>query len=297
MVVFSQSSPVREPSQGELNLRVLTEAARLAGCRIIPLPEDFDTIDADEALWALPSQSEEQGVFLGYVSTRDFYAALFAAAERKGVRLINSPEDSERAMEFDRFYPLIADLTPASVIVRRESDMVRVKNEIGFPVFVKGGIKSQKEKGWSACLAHDEAELRARFEQAKRSEIAARNILIAREIALLRPCPSPRTDFPAHREYRFYLHRGEVLGYGYYWGPSDPLGSLGGTELSSALDLAVEAARRIGCPLMAVDVAQRQDGHWIVIETGDLQYSGVSHMPTQVFWQRLLRPTLPEGEC
>lgn len=288
MVVFSQSSPAHAPRQGELNLRRLTEAARLAGCRVVPIPEDFDSVPPDDALWSLPDPSEEVGIFLGYVSTREFYADLFAAAARKGVRLINAPDDSERAMEFDRFYPLISDLTPASAIIREAADVARVGQALGYPVFVKGGIKSQKEQGWAACLAHDESELRLRFEAAQRSDIAARNILIAREIAPLRPCPSPRTDFPAHREYRVYLYQGAVLGHGFYWGPNDPLGPLTGTELASVLDLASEAARRIGCPLMAVDVAQRQDGRWIVIETGDLQYSGVSHMPAQVFWQRLL---------
>lgn len=287
MVVFSQSSPRHESHLGEFNLRVLTEAARQAGCRVVPLPDDFDDISADDALWSLPPQAEMSGVFVGYVSPREFYADLFAAAGRRGVRLINTPEDSARAMEFDQFYPLIADLTPASVIVREETDIPRVGAELGYPVFVKGGIKSQKEKGWDACLAHSEEELRTHFARAKASAVSARNILVAREIAPLMSCPSCRTDFPAHREYRVYLAQGEILGLGYYWGTQDPLGELTPDENYDLRRLAMEAARRIGCPLMAVDVGQTDDGDWTVIETGDLQYSGLSHMPAQVFWQRL----------
>jgi hypothetical protein len=289
MVVFSQSSPRHESHQGELNLRVLTDSARQAGCRVVPIPDDFDEVDPDDALWSLPAQPELPGVFIGYVSTREFYTSLFEAAARKGVRLINSPADSERAMEFDRFYPLIADLTPVSVIVREAADCARVGQELGYPVFVKGGIKSQKEKGWAACLAHSDEEIRARLAQAKGGGVATRDILIARRIAPLRPCPTCRVDFPAHREYRVYLAWGEVLGYGYYWGYEDPLGPLTTVEAHTVTRLAQAAAHRIACPLMAVDLGQTLDGSWIVIETGDLQYSGVSHMPQQVFWQCLIQ--------
>jgi hypothetical protein len=38
---------------------------------------------------------------------------------------------------------------------------------------------------------------------------------------------------------------------------------------------------------MAVDVGQLESGAWIVIETGDLQYSGLTQMAPFEFWARL----------
>src|SRR3712207_8869178 len=41
---------------------------------------------------------------------------------------------------------------------------------------------------------------------------------------------SEEEDFPLGREYRLFLYRGDVLGYGYYWEGDDPLARLAPTE-------------------------------------------------------------------
>jgi hypothetical protein len=50
------------------------------------------------------------------------------------------------------------------------------------------------------------------------------------------------------------------------------------------VDLAREAARRLEVPYVAVDVGQLEGGSWIVIETGDPQFSGVSTIPLLRLW-------------
>lgn len=47
-------------------------------------------------------------------------------------------------------------------------------------------------------------------------------------------------------------------------------------EEQTVLALATGAAERVGTPYIAVDVGQTEGGEWIVIETGDAQFSGVS---------------------
>ena len=53
------------------------------------------------------------------------------------------------------------------------------------------------------------------------------------------------------------------------------------------LTLATEAARRVGTPYIAVDIGQTEDRKWIVIETGDAQFSGVSQTPLLPLWNKL----------
>lgn len=257
VAVLSQSSPKNPQDVGEINLASLTESARLFGCPVYQIPRDFSEIEPDDALCYVPDNQESPGVFLGYVGEPDFYPSLYDAALRKGIRLINSPDLSSAAMEFPRFYPLIQDLTPKSIVLNSEVDCALVAGALGFPVFVKGLIKSRKEKGWKACIASSVQELR--------DAVSAGSPVIARQIAKLRPCPDSRSDFPASREYRVFLFNAQVLGSGFYWGGLDPYGELTAGEHDAMKVIAEEAARRISCPLMAVDVGQLESGEWIVI--------------------------------
>jgi len=40
-------------------------------------------------------------------------------------------------------------------------------------------------------------------------------------------------------------------------------------------------------PYLVVDVGQKEDLDWIVIETGDPQFSGIVQIPHFKFWSRL----------
>ncbi len=88
------------------------------------------------------------------------------------------------------------------------------------------------------------------------------------------------------------LYSLHVLGYGYYWEGDDPLKTLSPQEERFVLELSVMAARRIGTPFIAVDVGQLEDGNWIVIETGDAQFSGVSQTPLLPLWNAISRIVL-----
>jgi hypothetical protein len=85
-----------------------------------------------------------------------------------------------------------------------------------------------------------------------------------------------------------------VLGHGYYWEGEDPLKVLAPDEEHSVLSLATEAARRVGTPYIAVDIGQTEGGDWIVIETGDGQFSGVSQVPLLPLWSRLSQVKMKE---
>jgi hypothetical protein len=286
IVVFSQATVKNDENFAEQNLRLFTDSARLAGCHVHYVPQAWDECTADDALYYL--QTQGHGVFLGFINENSYYEELYEAALKKGVQLINSPKQSMTAMEFAIFAPLIHDLTPKSSVVHNP-DLLSVAVEAvgGFPVFVKGGIKSDKEGGWEACVVGNMDDLEARFRWFANRPITARSHMVLRQIAPLRKTGKIVGGFPESREYRTFLFDGRMIGYGYYWRPEDPFGELQPTEVAEVVGLAELAAQRIGCPLMAIDVGQLEDGSWIVIETGDLQYSGVTQMPPMLFWNEL----------
>lgn len=53
------------------------------------------------------------------------------------------------------------------------------------------------------------------------------------------------------------------------------------------LALAGEAARRLRVPFLVVDIAQREDGRWLIVECNDAQESGYAGTSPLGLWQRV----------
>lgn len=290
MIVLSEASSRLEPSASARDIRIMTDTAQVMGCRVYAIPQDFELCEtAENALAHIPApEHETPTVWIGYIPTPERYAAVYTAARAKNLRLVNSPEEHLRAQEFDRAYPLLGDLTPKSIIVMSPDECASAARELNFPVFVKGAVQSRKLRGWKACVAENEAELAALarvllFELDERT----RGRVIVRELARLRHARVSPQGFPFGREYRVFILKGEIVGLGYYWEGDDPLMTLSDGERRIVSELALEAAARLGVPYVAVDIGQCEDGRWIVIETGDAQFSGISRISPIQLWSNL----------
>ena len=225
-------------------------------------------------------KSEKPAVWIGYIPDPERYAAIYTAALNKNICLLNSPEQHLTAQEFDRASTRYSiGLTPASVIITSdEAECTDAAAQLGLPVFVKGAVQSRKSRGWKACVAETAAELRLLCRHLLELDNRSRGRVVVRKLMKLRHSRTSAEGVPFGREYRVFLYSSEVLGYGYYW-DDDPLKSLSMDEEVAVLKMASEAARRVATPYIAVDIGQTEDGAWIVIETGDAQFSGVSQVP------------------
>ena len=289
MIVFSESSPQLSASASTADLRKATGAARLTGCQVYFIPQDFEQCEtAENALASVPVQEQETpAVWIGYIPNPNRYAAIYTAALDKNIRLLNSPEQHLTAQEFDQAYPRLIGWTPESVIITNEAECDDAAAQLGLPVFVKGAVQSRKSRGWKACVAETTEELRLLCRHLLELDNRSRGRVVVRKLVKLRHSRISAEGFPFGREYRVFLYGNEVLGYGYYWEGDDPLKVLAVGEERTVLKLAVEAARRVETPYIAVDIGQTEDGDWIVIETGDAQFSGVSQVPLLVLWSKL----------
>jgi glutathione synthase/RimK-type ligase-like ATP-grasp enzyme len=68
-----------------------------------------------------------------------------------------------------------------------------------------------------------------------------------------------------------------------------PQKELSPTEATMVEELAVKAAQCLKSPFIAIDIGQLETNEWIVIETGDAQFSGVSQIPLLQLWNRIAR--------
>jgi len=291
MIVLSEASSRLEPTPSARELVAATETAKLTGCRVYYIPQDFDDLDDPADAFAhIPDHSElTSAIWNGYIPSADHYALVYRIALDKGLRLLNSPDEHLRAQEFDRAYARLRGLTPESIIVTEPGQCAKAMEQFGLPLFVKGVVQSRKARGWKACVADNFAELEQLVSEYLELTGRTRGRVVLRKLVRLRHVTSTAQEFPIGREFRVFLYNAEPIGHGYYWDGEDPLMTLTADEEMAVLDLATEAAQRLETPFVAVDIGQLDDGSWIVIECGDAQFASVSRIPLLPLWHRISR--------
>ena len=292
MILLSESRATpskRDFSSADADIRGLTKAARQAGCVVYELPHEADCNDPEEALREVPAQARETfALWQGYIPSLAYYRGLYQAAERRRLRLLNTPEEHQRVLEFDLAYPALIGLTPESLVITSTEGAARCVEVLGLPLFVKGAIFSRKSFGLKGCVAETLPELVSLIEKLLPLQKSLGKVIV-RRFASLKKSEREWLEFPMSREFRVFLYRGEVVAHGFYWPLFDhPMTQLSPVEEETLLSVAREAARRLRVGYVSVDVAQQEDDRWIVIETGDPQFSGLSFIDPALLVARLL---------
>lgn len=293
MIVLAETVEQLEPSASARDVAASAQAARLAGADVYTIPADFDVCEtaANALLHVAPRAAPTPTFWTGYIPAPERYSTIFDAARAKNLCLVNTPGEHLNAQEFDRTYPRIAELTATTAFVA-DAGAETLANAVtgvgGYPVFVKGAVQSRKAKGYKACVAASPEELTVLVNALLSLENRSRGRVAVRELLPLAPAGVAPNGFPMGREFRVFVFRGAVVGAGYYWETAqNRLNILTPTETRTVHALAVEAARRIGTPYIAVDIGQLTSGAWRVIETGDGQFSGLSRVPKIALWSEL----------
>jgi hypothetical protein len=285
MIVLAENNERLPPSASARDIVASAEAARLVGARVYAIEPDFSRCrDAEGALAHVPPQAvKTPALWVGYIPSLERYQALYDTARATNIVLINDPAQHQRAQELDAGYPLLTGLTPKTTFVTTPEEKV----PLSFPVFVKGAVQSRKSRGWRTCVAETPEELAERVAALLSLENRSRGRVAVRELVPLRHTRIGPGEFPLGREFRCFLLHGQIVGWGYYWEGDDPLAILSPEEAEVVFALAREAAARLDVPYISVDIGQSESGDWLVIETGDGQFSGLSQTPRLALWQTL----------
>jgi hypothetical protein len=289
MIVLSEATNEAALSASARDNLAMSEAAKLMNCSVYYIPKDFSQCEnAENALWHIPTQpSPTKGFWIGFIPTPERYEAIYNELLGKQIQLLNTFQEHLLAQEFDRAYPYLEGITPKSFLLTNLDDCQQVIEKLGFPVFVRGAVRSRKAAGLKACVATTRLELQLLVKQFLDSEYRSRGRVIVREFVNLKHARSSKEGFPLGREYRVFVYRNKVLGFSYYWEGEDPYKKLSPDEEQQVLSLAIEAAARLGVPFMAVDIGQTENGQWIIIEVNDGQFAGTSQIPLLELWNAI----------
>lgn len=219
------------------------EAFRAAGFTTSLVPDGV--VDRGDALRNVPAGRTV--VYRGWMLNAAQYDRLAAAIDAAGGTPLTLPDQYLAAHHLPRWYPLLADLTPATKVFPPDADLEKELRLNGWrEFFIKDFVKSLKTSAGSRVRDPSHAARVAEEMRRYRGEIEGG--FCVREVE----------DFVDGAETRYFVLRGRAYA----------------ADAGAAIPPIVErVAERIASPFYSVDITQRRDGTPRVVEIGDGQVS------------------------
>ncbi len=271
------------------------EAAAASSAGLPSALIDHDAVVAGKlakAVQRIPLRdSPTPAIYRGWMLSVAQYAALHAALASRGVVLINTPAHYAHAHHLPGWFDALAGHTPNSCWLPhappfQRAEIASILRGWSGPAIIKDYVKSEKHAWLEACFIPDVADLDHvqrvvdRFAELRGADFAGG--LVFREFVRLKPCGAhPQSGMPLSNEWRVFWRGKTPLILSPYWD----------TPGEAAPDPAAFAhlTAEIDCEFFAMDLAQRDDGAWIVMEVGDGQVSGLpDRMAPSAFYLALM---------
>jgi len=235
------------------------------------------------------SSIEPQSLVVGRYSVLPFYKELEEELHLKGSALINSYQEHKfiaDVMEWGSVGGVLEGLTP------------RTWTEWGHlpegQYVVKGRTNSRKHKWNTHMYAPTKAAIPVVAQRLYDDAFIGDQGLVVREYFPLRKLDEGLNGLPITNEWRtFWLVVDGapcLLTHGFYWA-SHPEVAQQAKFTDQAYQVAESAACRLAehATFFVLDLAQREDGRWIVVEVNDGQMSGLSLCSAERLYSSLSR--------
>lgn len=288
-----------DPFQPKLPDDAYTREAAVCEQLGIPwFPINFEAIvyeqDRTQAVRRVPvAETEELAIYRGWMLTPTQYEMLYEALLARRVRLVNTPEAYELCHYLPRWYQILEGETPRTVWTEAGEDLSlphlldRLRVFGDGPVIVKDWVKSRKHEWHEACFIPSASNAEAagqvirRFLERQGEDLNVGPVF--REFVPLAPLSlHPKSGMPLTKEYRLFFWNSQLVSASRYWDATEY------ADDALPLDHFRAIAGKVSSHFFTMDVAQKTDGGWIVVELGDAQ---VAELPTsadpQVFYAAL----------
>jgi hypothetical protein len=233
-----------------------------------------------------PRQRPEQITAIGRFGVASNYDELCQQLSKDGISLVHSPEQHWLASELPHWYPKLEGLTPKSTWFKAPPALEQLEPTFQLPLFIKGSRQTSRHKA-ALSIARTPEDYERIIEAYANDPILHWQEFVIRELVDLRPVVAAPTDkVPASFEFRTFWWKGHCIGAAQYWATSYTWTQ---TEELSALGVARAAAIKLELAFVVIDVAQKTDGEWIVIECNDAQESGYGAISPFTLWQNLIQ--------
>src|SRR5262245_49445129 len=204
---------------------------------------------------------------IGRYSVLPLYAEVERDLKLLGSRLINTYEQHRWIAAFE-YYRDLKEFTPETW----DDETIYQCGHHG-PFVVKGKTKSRKWQWKTHMFAATKSEALQLGNRLKDDAEIGEQGVVYRKYVPLRTFGHGKDGLPFTNEWRFFYYGQQRLSHAYYWPGSDHL------ERASIPPAAVALADRLACiaarfvNFFTLDLAETQQGQWILIEVNDGQTS------------------------
>lgn len=215
-----------------------------------------------------------------------FYKELEYDVENKNSVLVNSYSQHDHVASFDWYFSNeeIHEYTPKTWYDWQIPD---VKFE--GPYVVKGLTNSRKFNWDTHMYAKDRLALSDVMRNLYNDPLIGPQGLIVREYTPLKTFEVGINGLPFTNEWRLFYYDRTLLAFNYYWTGLDNKSSIDNTSIPDMLFFANNVARIISknIPFFSIDVAEKEDGTWTLIEVNDAQMAGLSMIKPDILYKNL----------
>lgn len=211
---------------------------------------------------------------------------LISDIEYVGAKTINSYSQVQYISDLGNYIPDLGELTPLTW-----TDITAIPEGS----FVLKGETNSKKNQWNKLMfaSNKQEAIRIYGELSEDSLIGNQKIYI-REYVPLKKFMTGVNGQPIVNEYRFFIAYGNIVAGGYYW--QNYICDLVDNGISPSIEnvptiFLQEVIDRIGdnSNAFVVDVAETEDGEWMVVELNLFEQSGLSEIHPRVLYNNLFQ--------
>ena len=246
---------------------------------------DFEALARDEnavrsTRFIKPFENLEKAIYRGWMLKPEIYSKLYQALLDKNLELINSPEEYKNCHYLSQCYKFIEKHTPKTVFLNVDEDfsLEKVFERIAVfgdqPLILKDFVKSRKHEWNEACFIPNASNHeRVRQIVEKFFELQGEDLnegLAFREFVNFKSLTThSKSGMPLTKEFRLFFLNGQEIFSSEYWEEGNY------EDLEIPHEFFREIAKNVGSNFFTMDVAQKENGDWLIIELGDGQVSGL----------------------
>lgn len=228
-------------------------------------------------------------IYRGWMMKPEMYRELYAALEKRGIYLINTPAEYERYHLLPGWYDDFKEETAASVWTKgnKIEDVVHISKMLEGAYIVKDYVKSRKHEWYDACFIkniQDKRNLETVVNNfiARQGEDLVGGIVLRKFEDLKQTGYHEQSGMPLSEEYRVFVYAGRILAIDDYWMERAD------TNISDKEYKWIESvAAKVRSNFVTIDVARKEDGTLIIMELGDGQVSGLQQLKADTFYKAL----------
>jgi hypothetical protein len=249
------------------------------------ISEEFKTAQNFFHVYEYRNRIPPYSLVFGRYSCLPFYKELEQDLKSNGSLLINSYDQHTYIADIMNYYRDIEAFTPKTF--ETWANLPEGK------YVVKGRTNSRKFRWNTHMFANNKQDLIEVVRRLLDDEFIADQGLIVREYVPLRQIDEGLNGLPISNEYRLFFYKDQLLCSGFYWASHfNTFTNIPQDGLEFAKKIAKIVSKNTN--FFVMDVAEKADGGWIVIELNDAQMSGLSLCDPEVLYSNLKKELIEE---